>query len=170
MRPLGVLIADDDALLRASVVAALRERDGWLPLEAADGAEATRIGLQLQPAVALLDLHMPRLGGDAVAQTLRQLRPAMRIALHSSDPHGLRDRGRELGVTVFDKLDLEAMVAWTAAQLRSCAAVQLEEPSRRVMQLARSVELACAICSYGIVTRRPPGRCPMCGGLATWAS
>jgi hypothetical protein len=31
------------------------------------------------------------------------------------------------------------------------------------------VELACAVCRYGVVVGTPPTRCPMCGGT-TWVA
>jgi predicted Zn-ribbon and HTH transcriptional regulator len=33
---------------------------------------------------------------------------------------------------------------------------------------ARSVDLNCSRCGYGIVSREPPERCPMCGTAPVW--
>lgn len=167
---LGVLVADDDPLARAAIAATLETEApaSWSLLEADDGPEAVRIGLQLRPAIALLDLHMPRLGGDAVAQTLRQLRPSTRIALHSADRQALHERGGGLGVALFDKLELDRMAGWAHAQLRACGAIQRQQAGHRVIPLVRKVELGCGLCGYGIVTRTPPERCPMCGAFAPW--
>src|SRR5207247_8993800 len=86
-----VLVADDDKGVRAKFVALLGDANGIAStLEAADGAEAVQVGLQLRPEIAVLDLNMPRLSGVEAAQTLTALRPSMRIALQSSDPGSRR--------------------------------------------------------------------------------
>jgi rubrerythrin len=33
---------------------------------------------------------------------------------------------------------------------------------------ARRVDLNCSRCGYGIVSREPPERCPMCGTTSVW--
>ncbi len=33
---------------------------------------------------------------------------------------------------------------------------------------ARRVDLNCSRCGYGIVSREPPERCPMCGTTPVW--
>ena len=34
----------------------------------------------------------------------------------------------------------------------------------------RKVDLCCSLCGYGIVSRTPPARCPMCGGEGAWSA
>ena len=69
-RPL-VLIADDARDDREMYAAYLSE-NGFRVAEAADGAEAVRLTIQLRPAVIVLDLHMPRLGGIEATRLIRQ--------------------------------------------------------------------------------------------------
>ena len=38
-----------------------------------------------------------------------------------------------------------------------------------VAPMARKLDLCCDQCGYGIVSRVPPTRCPMCGGDTVWA-
>jgi DNA-binding LytR/AlgR family response regulator len=70
LRP-RILIADDEPLLLAE----LREQlavlwpEAQLVAEAADGYEALRLGRELQPDVAFLDIRMPGLSGLDVART-----------------------------------------------------------------------------------------------------
>jgi CheY-like chemotaxis protein len=115
----SVLVADDDAAFRALLGTLLRETSGVSVLVAADGIEALQVGLQLRPQVVVLDLQMPRLDGVEVAITLRDMRPSLPIALQSADPHALHARASGLGLPLFDKLDLNDLLAWAEKQIRS---------------------------------------------------
>jgi CheY-like chemotaxis protein len=160
-----VLVADDDKRVRDHVVALLGNAHGIaLTIEAEDGAEALQVGLQLHPEIAVLDLNMPRLSGVEAAQTLRALQPSMRIAVQSSDPDDLRARAGGLGLALFDKLECERLVHWVEVQARSCG----PRVDETVSALARRLDLTCSMCGYGIVSRKPPERCPMCHVAAAW--
>jgi CheY-like chemotaxis protein len=160
-----VLVADDDKRVRDHFVALLGNAHGIaLTIEAEDGAEALQVGLQLHPEIAVLDLNMPRLSGVEAAQTLRALQPSMRIAVQSSDPDDLRARAGGLDLALFDKLECERLVHWVEVQARSCGA-RVDET---VSALVRRLDLSCSICGYGIVSRKPPERCPMCHVAAAW--
>ena len=137
--------------------------------EAEDGAEAMQVGLQLRPEIAVLDLNMPRLSGVEVAQTLSALQPSMRIALRSSNPNDLRARAGGLGIPLFDKLECDRLVHWVETQARSCRPCT-EEPVAAVSALQRRRDLTCLLCGYGIVSRKPPERCPMCQVDAAWTA
>jgi YesN/AraC family two-component response regulator len=59
-----VLLADDQALVRAGFVALLDAEDGIEVVgQAADGTEAVRLASQLRPDVVLMDIRMPGLDG-----------------------------------------------------------------------------------------------------------
>ncbi|GIG92129.1 response regulator [Plantactinospora endophytica] len=61
---IGVLIADDHALLRDSFRALLDATPGFVPVgEAGTGAEAVRMTRQYRPDVVLMDVRMPELDG-----------------------------------------------------------------------------------------------------------
>ena len=63
-----VLLADDQALVRAGFVALLDAEDGIEVVgQAADGTEAVRLASQLAPDVVLMDIRMP--GTDGLAAT-----------------------------------------------------------------------------------------------------
>lgn len=157
-----LLVADDDAWVRVQLAAAARRAaDGLSVLEAEDGAEAVRLGLQRCPGIALLGVRMPRLGGIEAAVTLRELRPQMRLALHAVDPHVHAPRARELRLPLFDTLDPERAIRWLELQVRTPA--DAARPGRSARKL-----LACAVCGYGAARAVPPARCPMCRGEGTW--
>ena len=68
-----VVIADDQAALRAGVRAVLDEDPAIeVVAEASDGMEALDLVLAHQPDVAVLDVAMPRLTGIEVAAKLRE--------------------------------------------------------------------------------------------------
>ncbi|WP_101783193.1 BTAD domain-containing putative transcriptional regulator [Nonomuraea indica] len=69
--PLRVLVADDQALVRAGLRTVLSDEDGMEPAgEAADGEEAIAAVRASRPDVVLLDIQMPRLDGLAAARRI----------------------------------------------------------------------------------------------------
>jgi CheY-like chemotaxis protein len=161
-----VLVADDDARVRALIVARLQAAsDRIRVIEARDGAEAIQIGLQRHPQIAVLDFNMPCLGGIEVALTLRELTPSLRIALHTADPRAADERAFRLGVPVFDKLKSERMLAWVKMEANLCVDYTMVPTSQ---DAPRSLDLRCPQCGYGVASLRPPARCPMCQAEHAW--
>ncbi|GAA4226639.1 response regulator transcription factor [Actinomadura meridiana] len=71
-----VLLADDEAMIRAGVRAILTADPGIdVVAEAADGHQAIDLTLRHRPQVTLLDIRMPRLDGLAAAAELRRVAP-----------------------------------------------------------------------------------------------
>ena len=68
-RPL-VLVADDDEDIRALVEFRL-ERADYEVVTAADGVEALEVALERRPALAVLDVMMPKLTGYDVTRRIR---------------------------------------------------------------------------------------------------
>ena len=115
--PIGLLIADDDAAFRSLVAAQAYEAfDGLAVYEAADGAEAIQLALQRRPAMALLDVNMPRLDGIEVALVLRGLLPGLQLALQSGEADVHSERARESCLPLFDKLDSARALRWLRNQ------------------------------------------------------
>lgn len=67
-----VLIVEDDADLR-DALAAIIEGAGYAVLTAADGRDALALAAEHPPALVLLDLVMPVMGGQEALAALRQL-------------------------------------------------------------------------------------------------
>ncbi|WP_274562168.1 response regulator [Streptomyces spiramyceticus] len=77
-----VLLADDEAMLRAGVRAIL-STDPTIEVvaEAGDGREAVELALKHRPDVALLDIRMPRLDGLRAAEELRRTAPETAVVM-----------------------------------------------------------------------------------------
>lgn len=74
--PLRLLIADDNVEFRAMVGSQLKYvPDVDVLTLACDGDDAVALGRQLQPDVAILDLHMPKLDGLATMRQLAEVSP-----------------------------------------------------------------------------------------------
>ncbi|MCQ1582667.1 response regulator transcription factor [Streptomyces parvus] len=86
-RPLRVLLADDEHLIRGALAALLAlEEDLVVVAEAASGPEALAMALAHRPDVAVLDLQMPGADGVKVATSLRAELPECRTMIVTS--HG----------------------------------------------------------------------------------
>lgn len=80
-----VLVVDDEAAVREFASQALRDA-GYEVVEAADGREALeRLGRQDLPGidVVVLDLAMPRMGGDEALREIRRRNPQAKVILCS---------------------------------------------------------------------------------------
>jgi two-component system, NarL family, response regulator LiaR len=80
-----VLIADDHAVVRQGLRTFL-ELQGEIEVvgEAADGEAAVAAAERLKPDVALMDLVMPRLGGEAAIRRIAAVSPATRVLVLTS--------------------------------------------------------------------------------------
>src|SRR5688572_2390273 len=89
MATLRILLGDDHTVVRQGLRKILEDHEGWQVIgEAANGRDAVRLALALQPDVAVLDIGMPLLNGiEATRQIVRRL-PTMGIlilSMHSDE-------------------------------------------------------------------------------------
>lgn len=160
-----LLVADHDALARSRLASCAHETVGEIVvLEAEDGAEAIRLGLQQSPDVAILDIDMPRLGGIEAALTLRELQPRIRLGLHTEDPLSHRQGAREHRLPLFSKLELDRTLSWLQAQVHWCTETRIEP------RVESKRSFVCGTCGYGAVRVGAPERCPMCQAENAWVS
>jgi DNA-binding response OmpR family regulator len=91
-----VLIVEDERKLR-ELLRSYLERDGLTVLTAATGAEALSLAVSGQPDLVVLDLGLPDISGEAVAQELRRegSMPILMLTARSTEED--RVRGLMLG-------------------------------------------------------------------------
>ena len=78
--PIKVLIADDNALVRAGLAEILgRAASVEVVGQAADGEAAIHRAKELRPDLVLMDLHMPRCNGLQATHRLRQELPETKV-------------------------------------------------------------------------------------------
>lgn len=84
MRPVNVLIADDDAGIRSFLRVALAHEDGVGEVrEVANGSDAVAVCREWAPDVVVLDYWMPVLDGGGAARQIRIDNPNVRIVAFS---------------------------------------------------------------------------------------
>ncbi|MDS1272532.1 response regulator transcription factor [Lipingzhangella sp. LS1_29] len=77
-----VLLADDEAMIRAGVIAILgNDPEIEVVAEAGDGREAVELALSHRPDIALIDIRMPKLDGLAATAELRRVLPEVPVVI-----------------------------------------------------------------------------------------
>ncbi|MFT3857314.1 MAG: response regulator transcription factor [Aquabacterium sp.] len=116
-----VIVADDQVLVRAGIVAILEELGGYACVAAvSDGQQCIDACDRLLPDALLLDINMPGMDGLAVATHVRAAHPQVRILiLTSSTGPELARKALELGVAGFVSKDF--VLDELALALRSIA-------------------------------------------------
>lgn len=92
MRPVNVLIADDDAGIRSFLRVALVHEEGVGEVrEATNGSDAVAMCRDWAPDVVVLDYWMPELDGGRAARQIRIDNPNVRIVAFSGVLQGTPD-------------------------------------------------------------------------------
>ena len=117
-----ILVVDDELRI-AEIARDYLERAGFSVVTAADGVRALEIARAEPPALVVLDLKLPRLGGLDVAQALRRESAVPIIMLTARVDEADRLRGLELGADdyVTKPFSPRELVARVRAVLRRAA-------------------------------------------------
>ena len=131
---IGVLIADDEALVRGGFRAMLdAQPDIEVVGEAADGQQALDLARTLRPAVVLMDIRMPRL--DGLEATRRLL--------------AVDGRSRVLVLTTFDR----DLYVYEALKAGASGFLLKDTPPERLADAVRTVAAGDALLAPAITRR-----------------
>jgi len=98
--PMRVLVAEDEAIIRMDVVATLAEAGLDVVAEAADGEEAVKLVLELEPDVVVMDIKMPKLDGISAAEKITEKKIPV-VLLTAFSQADLVSRAAEAGALAY---------------------------------------------------------------------
>ncbi|MFG2717379.1 response regulator [Streptomyces sp. NPDC048416] len=158
VRPLRIVVADDNPVVRAGLAALLHGRhDIEVAAEAADGRQAYEAALRHRPDVILLDVRMPGVDGMTALPHLVRLAPVMMLT-YSRESETVREalrlgaggylvhgeftadelaaavRGMREGVAAFTATAANALLAHVREQPAPHPAVAISAPSLSQLQ------------------------------------
>ncbi len=110
--PKTALVVDDSRVSRLIAhQCILSKQAGWSVEEADSGEAALQKAALRAPALILLDVNMPGMGGLAAAVQLRELCPSTHICLLTANvQNATRERAAEIGVAFMEKPISEARI------------------------------------------------------------
>ena len=124
VRPLKILVVDDEPSVREVLEAMLRE-DGHTVITASSGAEALGLFREERWDLVMTDRAMPHMNGDVLAARLKQLRPEMPVILVTGFADVMRDVGDHPPA-----IDLIIRKPFTRDSLRAALAAVIPGDSR----------------------------------------
>lgn len=133
-----VLVAEDDANIRAGLVEVLR-REGYDTLEARDGEAALNLFMRERPDFVCLDIMMPKVDGYEVCRRIRRESPNIPVIFISAKSEEIdRVVGLELGADDFivKPFGVREVVARIRAVTRRCLAANSPSPSCETFRMA----------------------------------
>ncbi|MPZ73493.1 MAG: response regulator [Nitriliruptorales bacterium] len=122
-RPIRVLIAEDEALIRLDLKEMLLEEGFDVVAEVSDGATAVRLARELRPDLCILDLKMPVMDGIQAAEQITKERLSAVLILTAFSQRDLIDKARRAGamaylVKPFQKHDLLPAIQIAAGRFK----------------------------------------------------
>jgi two-component system, response regulator PdtaR len=100
-RPLRVLVAEDEALIRMDLVEMLAEEGYEVVGQAPDGEAAVALAERERPDLVVLDVRMPRLDGISAAQRIAEQRIAPVVIVTAFGQRELVERARDAGAMAY---------------------------------------------------------------------
>jgi two-component system, response regulator PdtaR len=130
-----VVIAEDEALIRMDLAEMLAEEGYDVVGEAADGARAVELAVELRPDLVVLDVKMPVLDGISAAQKIAEARIAPVVILTAFSQRDLVERARDAGamsylVKPFGASDLVPAIEMALSRYAEITALEAEVAAR----------------------------------------
>ena len=98
-KPVRILVAEDEALIRMDLIEMLREAGYTVCAEASNGQEAIDLAREHRPDLCILDVKMPVLDGISAAQAIIDIAPVLMLTAFSQ--RELVERARDAGVMAY---------------------------------------------------------------------
>jgi two-component system, response regulator PdtaR len=122
-RPIRVLIAEDEALIRLDLKEMLLEEGFDVVAEVSDGATAVRLAREERPDLCILDLKMPVMDGIQAAEQITGERLSAVLILTAFSQRDLIEKARRAGamaylVKPFQKHDLLPAIEIAASRFQ----------------------------------------------------
>ncbi len=141
-RPTRLLVAEDDPLVRQSLVASSRRQGFTVIGEAATGPEAVEKALVLRPDAILMDIEMPGFNGLEATRRIQSRQPTPIVIITAHDSPELLEAVAATGAGAYlMKLpsDTNLVCAVAIAIARHADLIKLEDLSRQRERLVREV-------------------------------
>lgn len=143
-KPVRVLIAEDEALIRLDLREMLREEGFDVVGEAADGEQAVAMANELAPDLVICDIKMPKMDGIAAAAQIAGKRIAPVVMLTAFSQRDLIERARDAGamaylVKPFEKRDLLPAIEMATSRFAEIKALEAEVTGLRDRLEARKL-------------------------------
>ena len=150
-RPVRVLIAEDEALIRLDLKEMLVEEGFDVVAEVSDGASAVRMARELRPDLAILDVKMPVMSGIEAAEQITNERLSAVLVLTAFSQRDLVDKAKRAGamaylVKPFQKHDLLPAIEIASGRFADLQSLQGEVgilnerlESRKVVERAKGL-------------------------------
>ena len=143
-RPVRVVIAEDEALIRLDLREMLIEEGFDVVGEAADGEQAVALAHELLPDLVICDIKMPKMDGIAAAAQITAARIAPVVMLTAFSQRDLIERARDAGamaylVKPFQKRDLLPAIEMATSRFAEIKALESEVTDLRGRLAARKL-------------------------------
>jgi response regulator NasT len=131
VRPVRVVIAEDEALIRMDLAEMLADEGYEVVGQAGDGQQAVEMAEELRPELVILDVKMPVLDGIAAAERIAAQRIAPVVMLTAFSQRDLVERARDAGamaylVKPFSQSDLAPAIEMAVSRFAEIAALESE--------------------------------------------
>lgn len=133
MKPLRVLIADDDGVTLMVLRKTLAEMGHEVAGEAGDGEQAVALVRELKPDLAILDIRMPKMDGLTACRTIQGFSATPVIMLSAHSEAGLGSEASDAGA------DAYLVKPFTAAQLSPAIELALAN-KQKLQQMNEALE------------------------------
>ena len=140
MKPLRVLIADDDGLTLIVLRKVLSAMGHQVVAEAGDGEQAEALAKSTAPDLAILDIRMPKLDGLEAARRIQIQKPTPVIILSAHTESGLGLEAAQAGAHAY------LVKPFTAAQLKPAVELALanfehtQQQEEKIQQMNEALE------------------------------